>query len=135
MADAPTLFTCGHSTRPFEELVHLLQSNGITVLVDVRAVPKSRYYPQFNRSYLEAHLPIRYLWRGDKLGGKNASQIPPEAFAEGIDELTALAASERPCMMCSERSPTPTKWRKEGCHRWYSLTPAVEKKGVRVVHL
>jgi uncharacterized protein (DUF488 family) len=129
------IYTIGHSTRPFEELVHLLQSHGITLLVDVRARPQSRFYPHFNRKYLEANLPMKYLWLGDKLGGKNSQQIPPEEYAAGIEKLIELAKKETVCIMCSEGSPTPTKWRPEGCHRWSTITPSLHKKGMDVVHI
>jgi hypothetical protein len=129
------LYTCGHSTRPFADLVALLQGHGVTLLVDVRAVPRSRFYPQYNRGFLEKNLPMRYRWMGDALGGKNADQVPPAVFAAAIDELAALTGTETVCIMCSEREPTPTKWRPSGCHRWYSITPAVERKGVAVTHL
>lgn len=129
-----TVYTCGHSTRSFDELTDLLRRNGITLLVDVRAIPRSRFYPHFNRSYLEQHLPIPYLWR-EHLGGKNAKSVPKEVFDAGIGELLALAAEEKVCIMCSERSPTPTKHRPEGCHRWNAIAPALIDRGARVVHL
>lgn len=129
-----TVHTCGHSTRPFEELVALLRRHGITLLVDVRAIPRSRFYPHFNRSYLEEHLPVKYLWR-EELGGKNAKTVPQAAFDAGIDELMALAEKETVCIMCSERSPTPTKSRPEGCHRWNRIAPALIAKGATVVHI
>jgi hypothetical protein len=129
------IYTCGHSTRSFEDLTALLQSHGITLLVDVRAIPRSRFHPWFNRSYFEAHLPLKYLWRGDCLGGKNAKTIPPPVFAAGIQELIKLSNTETVCIMCSEGQPTPTKWRKEGCHRWSVITPMLEAEEVKVVHL
>ena len=129
------IFTCGHSTRSFEDLVHLLQQNGITLLVDVRAIPRSRFYPHFNKFYLEQHLPMKYLWRGEFLGGKNAKLIPPEMFQAGIDELIEVSKTDVVCIMCSEREPGPTKWRKEGCHRWTTIAPTLQKKGVEMTHL
>lgn len=129
------LFTCGHSTRPFDELVHLLRTNGITLLVDVRTVPKSRYHPWFNRTHMEKQLPMKYLWRGDVLGGKNAHLVPPEVFQAGIDELAVLSGAERICIMCSERDPGPSRWSRKGCHRWYAIAPALQAKGMEVIHL
>jgi uncharacterized protein (DUF488 family) len=35
--------TIGHSTRPIEEFIRLLQENGIEFLADVRAFPGSRH--------------------------------------------------------------------------------------------
>lgn len=129
------LFTCGHSTRTFDELTDLLQRHGITVLVDVRAIPRSRFYPHFNKSFFEKHLPMKYRWMGDSLGGKNADLIPRDVFEKGIEELMRISKEETVCIMCSEREPTPTKWRKTGCHRWFSIAPALQAKGADIVHI
>ena len=129
------LYTCGHGARPFGELSELLLSHGVTLLADVRASPRSRFHPQFNRGFLERNLPMRYLWMGDRLGGKNAELIPPEDFAAGIAELAERSRTETVCILCSEREPGPTKWRPEGCHRWSSLTPALRAAGVEVRHI
>ena len=59
-----TIFTIGHSTRPIEEFIELLRANGVTQLVDIRTIPKSRHNPQFNTDALAASLRaarIRYL--------------------------------------------------------------------------
>ena len=42
-----TLWTIGHSTKPIEEFLALLTCHGITRLVDVRTIPRSRHNPQF----------------------------------------------------------------------------------------
>lgn len=129
------IWTIGHSTRPFDELVAILKQAGITLLVDVRAKPQSRFYPHFNKKYLIEHLPMEYRWMGDALGGKNMHLIPKEDFDRGIDELVALSKADRVCIMCSEGQPTPTKWRPEGCHRWNTIAPALQTKGAEVMHL
>jgi uncharacterized protein (DUF488 family) len=129
------IYTIGHSTRSFEELVQILQSRDVTLLADVRAIPRSRFYPHFNRPYLEEHLPMRYSWMGDRLGGKNANQIPPHIYQQGIDDLVELSKHETVCIMCSEGTPTPTKWTPAGCHRWHTISPLLEAKGVEVLHL
>ena len=36
------IFTVGHSTRDFDEMLRLLRNNEITYLVDVRSFPSSR---------------------------------------------------------------------------------------------
>jgi hypothetical protein len=41
-------FTIGHSTRPIDEFVALLTTAEVRLVVDVRAVPRSRTNPQFN---------------------------------------------------------------------------------------
>src|SRR5579885_1580293 len=47
-----TIWTIGHSTRPVAELVELLRQAEVTLLVDIRSVPRSRTNPQFNREVL-----------------------------------------------------------------------------------
>jgi hypothetical protein len=43
-----TVFTIGHSTRTLAEFVALLRQVDVTLLVDVRSIPRSRTTPQFN---------------------------------------------------------------------------------------
>ena len=57
MADARLkIWTIGHSTRSFAELVDLLGRVSIDLLVDVRSVPRSRTNPQFNADVLPTSL-------------------------------------------------------------------------------
>ena len=66
-----TIYTIGHSTRTFDELVAALRAHGIHTLVDIRAFPRSRRLPHFNREMLEVTLPeagMRYLWE-PRMGG------------------------------------------------------------------
>ena len=67
-----TIYTIGHSTRTFEELVDALQAHDIRTLVDIRSFPISRRLPHFNRESLEVELPkhgIAYVWLKE-LGGR-----------------------------------------------------------------
>jgi len=52
-----TVWTIGHSTRKFAELVEMLRSFQIEMLVDIRSFPGSRRYPEFNKETLENTLP------------------------------------------------------------------------------
>jgi len=45
-------YTIGHSTRSIGEFVDLLRSVEVTLVVDVRTVPRSRTNPQYNRETL-----------------------------------------------------------------------------------
>ena len=120
-----TLYTIGHSTRSFEELVSALKTHGIETLVDIRAFPMSRRLPHFNREARESELPkhgLRYVWM-KALGGyrkatrkdsphtalRNANfrnyadyTLTPE-FVEAMHELLQIAAHSRTAYMCAER--------------------------------
>src|SRR6266566_5380911 len=70
--DPAKLFTIGHSTRSLEEFLGLLEREGVTHLLDVRAFPASRRYPYFNGTELEKSLGaggIRYT-HVPELGGR-----------------------------------------------------------------
>lgn len=50
------LLTIGHSTLAIEEFLAVLAAHGVTRLVDVRTVPRSRHNPQFESPALSAAL-------------------------------------------------------------------------------
>ena len=54
--DPVRLFTIGHSTRSLEQFFGLLEREGATHLVDVRAFPTSARYPHFSRDNLQRAL-------------------------------------------------------------------------------
>ena len=142
------IFTVGHSTRSFEELVALLRAPGVELLVDVRSVPRSRRHPQFGRDALQRELPaagIEYTHE-PALGGfrKPAADSPnggweqsafrgyadymalPE-FAAALSDLEARASARSACIMCAE-APW---WR---CHRRL-ISDALVVRGWEVLHL
>jgi uncharacterized protein (DUF488 family) len=45
-------FTIGHSTHSISEFVRLLRTSEVSLVVDVRRIPRSRTNPQFNRETL-----------------------------------------------------------------------------------
>jgi len=53
------IWTIGHSTRKIDIFISLLEANGIKSVVDVRKLPGSKRYPQFNKDALM----IRYSRR------------------------------------------------------------------------
>jgi len=55
------IYTIGHSTRTLDELVALLRTFGVSLLADIRTIPRSPHNPQFNADFLRAALPRRRL--------------------------------------------------------------------------
>src|SRR5690606_38348202 len=71
-AARPTIWTVGHSTRPWEEFVELLRVHRIEAVGDVRRFPGSRRYPWFASESLARALPeegIGCRWL-PQLGGR-----------------------------------------------------------------
>ncbi|NLO40017.1 MAG: DUF488 domain-containing protein [Ruminiclostridium sp.] len=67
------VFTIGHSNLSIEVFINLLRMHNITVVIDVRSVPYSRFYPQFNKERLGNSLKqnhISYIFEGERLGGR-----------------------------------------------------------------
>jgi uncharacterized protein (DUF488 family) len=143
------IWTIGHSTRAIDEFTSLLEENEIKLLVDVRAWPGSKRYPQFNKDALAESLNahgIRYE-HFPELGGKRKSKpdshntawrnasfrgyadyMETEQFQRGIERLLDIAAEAGPaCIMCAEA----VWWR---CHRSL-VADYLKARGVEVLHV
>jgi len=145
---AHSLWTIGHSTRPIEEFIELLQAHGIQLLVDVRTIPYSRRNPQFNtealaESLIKAGLQYRHVAalggrrksRPDSinLGWRNlgfrgyADYMQTDAFWGALEELMAHGKNRATAIMCAEAVP----WR---CHRSL-IADALVSRGWTVRHV
>ncbi|HEY2187522.1 MAG TPA: DUF488 domain-containing protein [Caldimonas sp.] len=130
-AAARAVLTVGHSTRPIAEFLSLLAAHGVTQLVDVRTVPRSRHNPQFNADALRAALAAASIgyahapglgglrksepssanggWRNLSFRGY-ADHMQSAEFEDAIVALVTLGQRDRVAVMCAEAVP----WR---CHR------------------
>jgi len=142
------LFTVGHSTRTIDELVAMLRAFDITVLADIRTIPRSRQNPQFEGDALRSALRsrrIRYVhvselgglrkprkdspntaWRNASFRGY-ADYMLTEDFELGLAKLRALVDEKDVALMCAEAVP----WR---CHRSL-VADALTARGARVEHI
>lgn len=147
-ANNKTIWTIGHSTRSFDELVEMLHSFNIEMVADIRSFPGSRKFPQFNKETLEITFPeseIHYT-HIKKLGGRRkanrdsknttwrhiafrsyADYMESDDFKEGIIELENIAKKERTAYMCSEA----VWWR---CHR-SMVSDYLKVEGWKVMHI
>jgi uncharacterized protein (DUF488 family) len=125
------IHTIGHSNRPLDEFIDLLRSHGITLLIDVRKMPRSRANPQFNIDTLPEELTrvgIKYRhlpglgglrrprpdspnggWRNRSFQAYADYMQLPE-FPESLGIVMDAARFDRIAIMCAEAVP----WR---CHR------------------
>lgn len=146
-----TIFTIGHSTRTTDEFLALLQQVAVDLLVDVRAIPRSRTNPQFNSGDLQNTLAVvgieyRHIAalgglrhrRPDKatlLNGfwRNASfqnyadYAETTTFQSGLTELREIALDHCCAIMCAEA----VWWR---CHRRI-IADYLLADGVTVAHI
>lgn len=66
------VYTIGHSTLSFAVFLEMLQSVHVKTLVDIRRLPGSRKYPQFDKEVLKASLQeagLEYIHL-ENLGGR-----------------------------------------------------------------
>jgi len=143
------IWTIGHSTRTIDLFISLLEEHGIKLLADVRSLPGSKRYPQFNKEALErslgesginyAHFPElggrrktrpdskNTAWRNESFRGY-ADHMETDEFRNGIDRLLELAKRAGPAaIMCAEA----VWWR---CHRSL-ISDYLKVRGVGVVHI
>lgn len=143
-----TIYTIGHSTHRMEEFLAMLRAVDIKNLVDIRRLPGSRKFPQFDKEKLETSLEengIQYMHltalggrrREDKnsknTGWRNASfrgyadYMETEAFQKGVNELETVAMKAPTAYMCAEA----VWWR---CHRAL-VSDYLKAKGWMVRHI
>ena len=142
------IYTIGHSTRNMNDFITMLQSFEIKNLVDIRSMPGSRKYPQFDKDNLETVLlknEINYTYMKD-LGGRRkvhpdsknnrwnnisfrgyADYMETEDFKKAVGELEAMALQDRTVFMCAEA----VWWR---CHRSL-ISDYLKAKGWKVLHI
>ncbi|WP_429806649.1 DUF488 family protein [Ensifer sp. B1-9] len=139
-----TIWTIGHSTHSYEQFLKLVRGAGITAIADVRTVPHSRHFQQFNKSALRDELRldgIAYSFLGNELGGRPRDQVyycdgvadyeqMAEAveFKSGIDRLIEGSRKYRIALMCSERDPLD-------CHRCLLVGRVLASRNIAVRHI
>ena len=138
------VLTIGHSTRPLDEFIALLKAHAVTLVVDVRTIPRSRHNPQFNKESLPDSLKkaglgyvhmsglggLRHAkpdsvnagWRNASFRGY-ADYMQTTEFQNQIEALIQLAKEHRIALMCAEAVP----WR---CHRSL-IGDALTVRGIR----
>ena len=143
-----TVFTIGHSTRTLDEFVDLIDAYGVTLVVDVRSVPRSCHNPQFNKETLPdslklagvkyVHMPeigglrrartdsVNTAWKNKGFRGY-ADYMQTKEFTEQLLNLMLLARENTVAIMCAEAVP----WR---CHRSL-ISDALVVRQVNVKHI
>jgi len=124
-------YTIGHSTRPIEKFIQILQSYEIETVADVRTIAASRHNPQYNEDDLRNSLgredigyihlkglgglrhttktSINTAWQNASFRGY-ADYMQTTQFQENLDRLIDMIKDKPAAIMCAEALP----WR---CHR------------------
>jgi len=139
------IHTIGYGNRKWGEFLALLHRYDITVLVDIRTSPFSRFSSAFRRSILENQLKeagIGYVFLGQELGGKpkdlslysngKLNYDLVEAMPTYQNQILKLLEWEREgksiCLMCSEQNPN-------SCHRKTLVGQSLVKLKRTIIHI
>ncbi len=144
----PTVLTIGHSTMDLTKFIQLLQAHGVTLVADVRTIPRSRHNPQFNHETLPdvlraagiGYVHLRGLgglrhphadspnmaWRNASFRGF-ADYMQTDEFAANMKQLIEFTGQQRVALMCAEAVP----WR---CHRSL-IADALVVRGILTEHI
>ena len=131
---AHAFYTIGHGTRPLGEFVELLRSVDVTLVADVRTMPRSRTNPQYNRDVLPPGLAsfgigyehmaalgglrgrdravsadVNAFWQNESFHNY-ADYAMSDRFRAGISHLREVGRARRCAITCAE-----TLWWR--CHR------------------
>ena len=139
------IFTIGYAGTNIERFIQILRENSISLLIDVRSLPKSKYFNDFNDNFLKCSLAkfgIRYEnWkiefgaRQDNLEFYTDSILDYEKFAQseqfqsGILKLKDLyKQGSNICLMCAEIDPI-------NCHRAILCAKEIYLNDMKVIHI
>ncbi len=140
------IYSLGHSNHSFCDFLALLRKNRISLLVDVRSIPYSRYQSQWKKDNLQKKLDkegISYQFLGRELGGKRAEKKVYdeqgrinydrvrglEIFQEGLYQVKSrLEQGQQLALLCAEKEP----WK---CHRFFLIGPGLMAQGYEIRHI
>ena len=121
------IFTIGYSTFTINEFIGILKDHNINYVADVRSIPYSATFPDYNKNLLEARLKhdnIKYHNFKEEFGARQTDEqfftdgyldftkfVKSEQFLHGVEEVNRLInKGYKIVLMCAEKEP-------EICHR------------------
>lgn len=141
-----TLYTIGYSGFSIETFISTLKQHKINAIIDVRSLPYSKYYSDYNRDPLEKRLKrdgifyrnysvqfgarqedISYYAKEGYLDFEKFSKSPQ--FLSGMNKICAsMEHGYVFALMCAEKKPID-------CHRTILVARAFYNKGYQVIHI
>lgn len=140
------LYTIGHSTLEQEKFVNLLKEKGVTILVDVRSMPYSKFAPQFNKegfSLALASAGIEYIHEAAAFGARRTEKElygkdgyvdfdkvrNTSLFKRKVQEYSErINNGDKVALMCSEKDPL-------ACHRTILVARGFSLAGLQADHI
>lgn len=141
-----TLFTIGYVNHTIPSFISALKAHSIAYVFDVRSIPYSKNWPEFNKENLKGALVdsgIKYYFLGKQFGARRIESelysskgyvdfnlvIAQESFQEAMDATEcALNNGHNVVLMCSEKDPLM-------CHRCIMLGKAFKQRNIICKHI
>lgn len=140
------MYTIGYSGFSFENFLHTIKANKISVIIDVRSSPHSSYFSDYNKEILENTLKangIYYKNYTKEFGARQPERTfystagyldfevfsKSEIFLSGLDKLKkGMQQDYKFALMCAEKAPID-------CHRTILVARAFHDAQFKVTHL
>lgn len=143
--DKGLIYTIGYTCFDIDNFIEQLKFNDITCVIDVRSIPKSTYYTDFNLENLQPILEkngINYRHYAKEFGARqdDRSFYPngyldfemfsnSEQFRRGLKRIAnGIKQGQQMCLMCAEKDPY-------NCHRCILVSRKLRDEDYRVLHI
>ena len=140
------IYTLGHSNYSFDKFIEILKKYNINCVVDIRAIPYSKYNTQYNKEFFQANLKklgYTYIYMADEFGAKRRTRnsyndegyadfdkvILEDEFKRGIERLK-VGCSKNYKIVLLGAMQEPIR-----CHRAILLGKELIKAGFDVKHI
>jgi len=125
------LYSIGHGNKNIDSFITILDKFKPQLLVDIRSVPYSKTFPEYNKKNLIKKLReknISYEYFGDKLGGRPengfSNFVDTSEFKKNVGKLLSLSRNQTVILMCSEFDYMK-------CHRKF-ISEIIRKSGIDI---
>lgn len=139
------VYTIGYAGTDIKRFVEILKNKRVDILIDVRSIPRSQYFYQFNDNFLSktlSNVGIKYgNWkrefgaRQDNIKFYTDSILDYEKFAksqqfqDGVSKIKELVNQDlNVCLMCAEIDPL-------NCHRAILCGKELYANGLSIIHI
>ena len=140
------LFTIGYTAFQIKDFIETLKQHEINALIDVRSLPYSEYYAEYNKENLKHMLAVDKIYYrnyANEFGARQTEKqyfshegyldfelfTQSESFAHGYDKvIDSLTQGYNIALMCAEKDP-------ETCHRTIMISRVFHQNGHLVKHL
>lgn len=140
------IYTIGYAGTTIERFLQVLKNNKITILIDVRSIPKSKYFEWFDDNNLSKSLKnigVKYENWKIEFGARQLNRVfysddkildytkfaQSIQFQNGIKKIKNLTLNhENICLMCAEIDPM-------NCHRAILCGKEIFSCGLDVTHI